>query len=124
MRLRGRLQRVAGAILCGAVLAGCATSIRDLNLRPERNYQKKVSVSGRIMRLQRVDGDTLLEIADQRENRLLVRASRPVDVSVGEWVKATGVLVPEARVAGTSLYDVLVAEEVSRTRGPWLPSIM
>ena len=33
-------------------------------------------------------------------------------------------LVPEARVSDTALYDVLTAEDVSVTRGPWLPEIM
>jgi hypothetical protein len=71
-----------------------------------------------------VGDDTLLEIADARDNRLLVRVSRPVDAAVGEWVEVTGVLVPEARVGDTVLYDVLTAEDVSRTRGPWFPNIM
>jgi hypothetical protein len=39
-------------------------------------------------------------------------------------VKVTGVLVPDARVGDTALYDVLMAEDVSKTRGPWLPRIM
>jgi hypothetical protein len=123
----GRHRRVPAlvvALLSVAALTGCTTSIRDLNLRPEKHYQQKLSVEGRVMRLQRVDGETLLEIADQRESRILVRVSRPVDVSVGDWVKVVGVLVPDARVGDTALYDVLVAEEVSRTRGPWLPRIM
>ncbi len=124
MRLRQRRPGRGAVLLAVAVLAGCATSIRDLNLRPDRHYQQKLSITGRVLRLERVGGDTLLEIADQRENRLLVRSARPVDVGIGEWVKVTGVLVPESRVADTTVYDVLTAEDVSRTRGPWLPEIM
>jgi hypothetical protein len=115
---------VAALLLSAAALAGCSTNIRDLNLRPDRHYQEKLSVVGRVMRLQAVGGETLLEIADRRENRVLVRSTKPVDVGVGDWVKVTGVLVPEARLADTTVYDVLTAEDISRTRAPWLPEIM
>jgi hypothetical protein len=124
MRLgRWFLGRVA-ALLSVAALAGCATSIHELNLRPEKHYQQKLSVVGRVMRLQVIGDETLLEIADRGENRLLVRVSKPAGVSVGDWVKVTGVLVPDARVGDTAVYDVLMAEDVSPTRGPWLPEIM
>jgi hypothetical protein len=119
-----RVPALVAALLSVAALTGCTTSIRDLNLRPEKHYQQKLSVVGHVMRLQYVGDETLLEIADQRDSRLLVRVSRPLDVSVGDWVKVVGVLVPDARVGDTTLYDVLVAEEVSETRGPWLPRIM
>src|SRR5262245_2760799 len=124
MRLRRRFLGLVAALLAVAPLVGCGTSIHDLNLRPEKHYQQKLEVVGRVMRLQSLGGDTLLEIADRREDRLLVRISKPVDVSVGDWVKVTGVLVPDARVGDTALYDVLIAEDVSRTGGPWLPEIM
>jgi hypothetical protein len=124
MRLRRRFLGLVAALLAAAPLAGCGTSIHDLNLRPEKHYQQKLTVVGRIMRLQTLGHETLLEIADQGENRLLVRVAKPVDASVGDWVKVTGVLVPDARVGDTALYDVLMAEDVSKTRGPWLPRIM
>lgn len=124
MRRWQRFLWLVAAGLSAAVLAACATDIRTLNLRPEQYYQQKLSVVGRVMRMQVLDGDTLLEIADRAENRLLVRTTSPPAVSVGDWVKVTGVLVPEARVADTAVYDVLTAEDVSVTRGPWLPEIM
>jgi hypothetical protein len=124
MRLRRRLLgRVA--LLSVVTLVACWNpSIRDLNLRPDKHYQEKLSVTGRIMRTQVVGGDTLFEIADTRDSRLLVRTSRPIDATVGDWVKVTGVLVPEARVGDTVLYDVLTAEDVSRTGSPWFPNLM
>lgn len=123
MRLRRRfLGRVA--LLSVVTLAACATSIRDLNLRPDKHYQQKLSVTGRVMRTQTVGDDTLLEIADQHDSRVLVRASHPTDATVGDWVKVTGVLVPEARVGDTVLYDVLTAEDVSPTGSPWFPNLM
>ena len=124
MRLRRRfLGRVA--LLSVVALVACSrTTIRDLNLRPDKHYQEKLSVTGRVMRTQTVGGDTLLEIADTRDSRLLVRSSRPIDATVGDWVKVTGVLVPEARVGDTVLYDVLTAEDVSRTGSPWFPNLM
>src|SRR5262245_5794943 len=124
MRLRQRFPGLVAALLSLATLAACATSIRDLNLRPDKHYQQKLSVVGRIMRLQSVDGETLVEIADRRENRLLVRTTQPMGASVGDWVKVTGVLVPESRVGDTTVYDLLVAEDISPSRGPWLPDIM
>jgi len=123
MRLRRRFfGRVA--ILSAVALAACSTSIRDLNLRPDKHYQQKLTVTGRVMRTQVVEDDTLLEIADSRDSRVLVRSSRPVDATVGDWVKVTGVLVPEARVGDQVVYDVLTAEEISRTGGPWFPELM
>jgi len=124
MRLRRRLLgRVA--LLSVVTLVACWNpSIRDLNLRPDKHYQEKLSVTGRIMRTQVVGEDTLFEIADTRDSRLLVRTSRPIDATVGDWVKVTGVLVPEARVGDTVLYDVLTAEDVSRTGSPWFPNLM
>jgi len=125
MRLRRRFFGLVAAICSAVTLAACfAPKIHELNLRPDKYYQQKLSVVGRVMRLQVVGGDTLLEIADQRDSRLLVRVGQPVSVSVGDWVKATGVLVPDAQVGDTALYDVLVAEEISVTRGPWLPELM
>jgi hypothetical protein len=124
MRLRRRFfGRVA--LLSVVALVGCWNpTIRDLNLRPDKHYQEKLSVTGRIMRTQTVGEDTLFEIADTRDSRVLVRSSRPIDATVGDWVKVTGVLVPEARVGDTVLYDVLTAEDVSRTGSPWFPNLM
>ena len=124
MRLRQRFLGLVAALCSVAALAACATQIHDLNLRPEKHYQQKLTVVGRVMRLQVIGDETLLEISDQGANRLLVRLGRPADVSVGDWVKVTGVLVPDARVGDTAVYDVLMAEEISTTSGPWLPEIM
>lgn len=110
--------------LVGASLVGCATSIGELNLRPERHYQQKVTVTGRITRRQDVGAETVLEIADARERRLLVTARGPVAQAIGDWVAVTGVLVPEANVGGQALYDVLVAEEIDGARAPLLPNLL
>jgi len=124
MGLQRRFPGVLSALLIGVALAGCSTGVRDLNLRPSKYYQEKLKLKGRITRAQSVGADTLIEIADQRGNRLLVRSARPVPAAVGDWVRVVGVLVPETRVGDTTLYDVLSADEVSRTRGPWLPNPM
>ncbi len=123
MAVRRRFAGVLSALLIAIALAGCAPSLRDVNLRPAKYYQEKLKLKGRITRTQSVGADTLIEIADQRENRILVRTTRPVTAGIGDWVRVTGVLVPEARVGDTTLYDVLSADEVSPTRGPWLPNI-
>ncbi len=125
MRLRRRVPGVLCALLTGTMLAACGpTRLRDLTLRPDKYYQDKITVKGRITRTQVVGADTLVEIADQNGNRLLVRTTAPVTAAVGDWVQARGVLVPEARVGDATLYDLLAADEISGTRGPWLPRIM
>ncbi len=124
MRLRRRFPGLVAALCSVAVLAACAPNIHDLNLRPEKFYQQKLTIEGRVMRFQVVGDETLLEIADQRDSRVLVRVGRPASVSVGDWIKVTGVLVPDARVGDTTVYDVLMAEDISPTRGPWIPEIM
>ena len=110
-------------LLVAVALAACSTTIRDLNLRPEKHYQQKVTVVGYITRMQSVGGETLMELTGDRDSRVLIRAPGLVDVHVGDWVKVTGVFVPDARVAETNIYDVLTAEEISKTGGPWLPDI-
>lgn len=115
---------VVGSVATTAVLAGCGTTIGNLNLRPEKHYEEKVSFKGRIVRREAVGGDTLLEIADEREARILVKVNGAVDEEVDTWVEVEGVLVPEARVGAQILYDVVVADEVSSARAPLLPNLM
>jgi hypothetical protein len=123
MRLPRRLVERVAALLVAVALAACSTTIRDLNLRPERHYQQKVTVVGHITRMQSAGGETLMEVTGDRDSRLLVRAPGQVAVAVGDWVKVTGVFVPDARVADTNIYDVLTAEEISKTGAPWLPDL-
>jgi hypothetical protein len=123
MQLPRRLVERVAALLAAVALAACSTAIRDLNLRPERHYQQKVSVVGQVTRMQSVGGDTLIEVTGDRDSRVLIRASGPVAVTVGDWVKVTGVFVPDARVADTNIYDVITAQEISKTGAPWLPNI-
>jgi hypothetical protein len=49
-----------------------------------------------------------------------VRTAGSVEVVPGDWVKIEGVLVPEARVGGKLVYDVVQAESVSTARAPFL----
>jgi hypothetical protein len=103
-----------------AVLAGCAADIPELNQRPTKYYQQAVSFRGRVSRMQQLEGEALLEVADPHEHRILVRVPTPVEVGVDDWVKVKGVLVPEARVGGRVIYDVVMAESVDKARAPWL----
>src|SRR4029077_14823365 len=122
-----RRRRFSGrvALLSAVMLAACSsTSIRDLNLRPDKHYEQKLTVTGRIMRMQAVGGDTLLEIADTRDSRVLVRASHPVDATVGDWVKVTGVLVSEARVGDAVCHNDHAPETSAKTGGPRYPNLM
>lgn len=125
MAVRWCFPGVLSALLVTTMLAGCSPpTVRDVNLRPSKYYQEKLKLKGRITRTQSIGGATVIEIADQHENRILVRTTRPVPAGIGDWVVVTGVLVPEAQVGDTPLYDLISAEEVSPARRPWLPNIM
>jgi regulator of protease activity HflC (stomatin/prohibitin superfamily) len=115
---------VVGSVATAAVLAGCGTTIGNLNLRPEQHYEEKVSFKGRIVRREPVGGETLLELADEREARILVKVNGAVNEEMDTWVKVDGVLVPEARIGSQILYDIVVADEISSTRAPLLPNLM
>lgn len=118
---RGRLVLVAAL---AAALAACGVSVTGINQRPDKHYQKKVGFRARITRAQPLSDAMLLEVADAHGARILVRATPPVEAEVGDWVHVEGVLVPETQVGGSTVYDVVVAEEVSRTRGPWFPNLL
>jgi hypothetical protein len=108
-----------------ALAAGCFNpNIPDLNARPTKYYQETVTFKGRISRIQALDGETLLELADAQEHRIFVRIAGSVDdLHPDDWVKVTGILVPESRVGGRIVYDVVQAEDVSQTGAPWLRNL-
>jgi len=85
--------------------------------------QHKVTFKGRISRIQRLDHETLLEVADVNGHRLLVRTTAPVEMEIDAWVKVRGLLVPEARVGGRVLYDLVVADDIRPARRPLLAGL-
>lgn len=101
-------------------LGACNPGIPQLNARPTKYYQETVTFKGRVSRLQALPGETLLELADAREHRIFVRVPGSVDFRPDDWVKVSGILVPESRVGGRIVYDVVMAEDVSATRAPLL----
>jgi hypothetical protein len=119
-----RAGRTLTVLVLSGVLAACGVSVSTINARPDRYYQKKVSFSGRIARQQHLPGETLLEIADVRGGRILVHTSGPVEADTGDWVRVEGILVPEARVGDSVLYDVVTAERISRRRPPRFQNVM
>ena len=109
-------------------VAGCAGAIfgpgiSELNAKPNKFYQQSVSFKARISRIQTLEGETLLEVADAQEHRIFVRAPGAVDVGVDEWVKIEGTLVPEARVGGKLVYDIVMADSVTSARAPLLRNL-
>jgi hypothetical protein len=111
-------------VACALLAAGCGVSISEVNGRPEKYYQKKVSLTGRVARTQSFPAEALLEVVDTRGGRILVHSRKPIEVAIGDWVEVEGVLVPETRVADVVLYDVLVAEDIEETRAPRLRNLM
>jgi hypothetical protein len=127
------VRRAAAITMFATALAACSTNILptnilpigipDLNTHPTKYYQQSVSFTGRVSRMQTLEAEVLLEVADAHEHRILVRATAAPDVHTDDWVKVSGVLVPEARVGGRILYDVVDAESVSTTSAPWLRNL-
>jgi len=115
--------RIVALVAFGVAVAGCGVTIPELAARPTTHYQESVSLRGRVSRLQELPGEVLLEVTDAHEHRVLVRAAAPVDVQRDDWVKVTGVFVPEARVGGRIVYDLVQAESVTRTGAPWLRNL-
>jgi|SRR5215831_13115737 len=111
------------AIIGLLALVGCSETIPQLNERPAKFYEKAVSFTGRVARIQEFPSETLLEVADANERRILVRAQGRPDAATGDWVKVRGVLVPEARVGETSVYDVVAAEEILPVRPPFFRNL-
>ena len=107
-----------------ATLAACGAPISEINLRPDRYYQETVSFIGQVARMERFTSETLLEVVGQRGGRILVKATESVDAQSGDWVSVKGLLVPEARVGDAVLYDVVIAEKVSRRGPPRIPDFM
>jgi hypothetical protein len=117
----GRLLLVS---VLGLGVAACGLTVSTINARPDKYYQHKVVFVGEIVRRQDLPGETLLEVSDVRGGRILVRSADPVEAESGGWVKVRGLLVPEAKVGGTLLYDVVLAERVAPTRAPRLRNLM
>ena len=105
-------------------LVACSKNIGDINLRPDRYYQQTVRFMGQVSRMEKLTSETLIEVVGQRGSRILVKSEKPVDVETGDWVSVKGLLVPEARVGDAVLYDVVLADEVSRRGPPRIPDFM
>lgn len=118
-----RFRNVAAVLVVAAALTGCENRIPAINARPAQYYEKKVAFTGRIDRTQELPGETLLEIADADAHRILVRTEQPVEAGVGDWVKVKGIMVPEAKVAGRVIPDVVVAESIGKTRAPFFRNL-
>ena len=117
---RGRLLALAAL---GVALAGCTVGIAELNGQPTKHYQESVSFRARVSRMQTLGGETLLELADAQEHRIFVRIDGTPDVEPDDWVKVTGTLVPEARVGGKIVYDIVQVESITKTGAPWFRNL-
>jgi uncharacterized membrane protein YcgQ (UPF0703/DUF1980 family) len=104
-------------------VAGCAAGIAELNGKPTKYYQQSVSFRARVSRVQSLGDETLLEVADAQERRIFVRVAGAPEVAPDDWVKVEGTLVPEARVGGRIVYDIVMAESVTPGRAPLLRNL-
>jgi hypothetical protein len=110
--------RTLASTLLLAALAGCSATIADLNSHPTKHYQSDVTVTGQVTRLQTVGDEVLIEIADARDKRILLRAKAPTDLKPTDWVKAHGLFVPEAKIGQQIVYDAVLAEDIQPAKPP------
>jgi len=98
-------------------LGGCGIGIVDLNARPPKLLPAERLVQARVSRLQALPDETLIEVADAQEP---VSSCAPRARST--WRRASGqvegTLVPEARIGGKIVYDVVQAESSARRARP------
>jgi hypothetical protein len=118
-----RLLRILVVLLAAGAVAGCGVSVSDLNARPTKYYQETVRFTGQIVRMQPLSGETLLEIEDAHGSRILVQTTEELDKTTGDWVRVKGILVPEARVGGRTLYDIVLAEDIGGASRPRLRNL-
>ena len=120
------LRSLAVSLSCLAVV-GCSyiapPDIADLNSNPHRYYQTKLKVVGQISRMQVIGNEVLLEVADAREKRVLVRAENAGDLKPSDWIKASGLFVPEIKIGTQTVYDAVMAEEITKTRAPFFRNL-
>jgi|SRR5687767_3302679 uncharacterized membrane protein YcgQ (UPF0703/DUF1980 family) len=115
--------RPACALLAVVVLAGCAPKVTTLVANPKKYYEQQVKIVGRVSRLHAFPTEVLLEVADAREHRILVRVPAEDAPDVDDWIEVRGVFVAELRVGDRVVYDAIAAEEVDGHRAPWLPNL-
>jgi hypothetical protein len=114
----------AALLLLLSVAVGCGITISDINARPAKYYQHKVDFRGRIVRMQHLTSETLLEVEDPHGSRILVRSTAPVEAANGDWVRVRGILVTDARVGDVTVYDVVMADEIKHARAPRFQNVL
>lgn len=117
------MRRFLALVTAVVVLGGCAVGIPELNQRPTKYYEQSVSFRARVSRVQVLPGETLIELADAHEHRIFARVEGTVDVHPDDWVKVTGILVPETRIGGKIVYDVVRADSVTPASPPWFRNL-
>jgi hypothetical protein len=113
----------AATLLLLAVLSACGPKIPNLTANPKRYYEEQVEVVGRVSRMHVFADEVLLELADAREHRILVRVPVKDKPEIDQWVEVRGPFVAELRVGDRVVYDAIAAEEIDGHRAPWLPNL-
>lgn len=111
------------ALLMVALLAGCGPKVTNLTANPKKYYEEQVEVVGRVSRMHAFDDEVLVELADAREHRILVRVPAKDAPKIDQWVEVRGPFVAELRVGDRVVYDAIAAEEIDGHRAPWLPNL-
>ena len=89
-------------------LAACRPNIGTINANPDKFYETTVKIRARVSRRQIVGDDALLELADDRERRILALVPADEAPEIGDEFRAKGVLVADRQVGDVLVYDVIV----------------
>jgi hypothetical protein len=118
------LDRRTALALIALTIAGCATRIGKVNVRPDDYYGRDVTFSGRV-------GDILVRsdagraevfhlVADHGD-RLIVVVPGGISERMGAPVRVAGQFTAAHTYAGRTFYDALVAHRVDRAESWWRP---
>jgi len=110
-------------LLMVALITGCSPKITNLTANPKHYYEEQVEVVGRVSRMHVFTDEVLVELADPREHRILVRVPAKDKPKIDQWVEVRGPFVAELRVGDRVVYDAIAAEEIDGHRKPWFSNL-
>ncbi len=121
---RMQLDRRSALALIALTIAGCATTIGKVNVRPDAYYGRDVTISGRVGDiLVRSDAglSEVFHLVADRGDRLIVVVPGGIADGMGAAVRIEGQFTAAHTYAARIFYDVLVARSVGRSDTWWRP---
>jgi hypothetical protein len=110
-----------GLVIASLVLAGCSSSISNVNGKPDQYYGKVLSFYGRIGEIvvaSDTGGAEVFHLVSKDGHRIIVVALPAVPCRVGDRVYVRGEFIRERTLGGRNYYDVVSATTI-RKAGIW-----